>query len=202
LVVAHEVQLRGAGRRIDDAIGVAYLDARDGIAGLALRFLRILRALRTLRGSRFFRGRRILRRLVQRRLARDPPRVLVRTQPVEDRVAHAALAGPFGERDLGDELGLYPVALHLARLVGEGRSVGLERGELLLHRAQQLLVEAGADVARVAQLAVGVVDAEQQRAESRAASFRVGVAADHELLAPRALQLDPRARAFRDVRRV
>src|SRR5690349_10947506 len=117
-------------------------------------------------------------------------------------MAHAALAGPFGERHFGDELRAHPMALHVARLVLEGRLVGLEVGELLLERAQRGVVEAGADVARVAQLSLRVVDAEQERAEAAAAALRIGEAAHDELLALRALELDPRGRSRRRVRRL
>jgi hypothetical protein len=54
-----------------------------------------------------------------------------------------------------------------------------------------LPVETGADLAGVAQLAVGVVVAEQVSAEPGARSPRVGVAADDELLLVLALELEP-----------
>jgi hypothetical protein len=56
---------------------------------------------------------------------------------------------------------------------------------------QGAIVEAGADLARVVQLAVGAVVAEQQRAEPDAGSLRVGEPADDELLAVQALELQP-----------
>ena len=71
------------------------------------------------------------------------------------------------------------------------------RGEVAQRRAR----EPGADLARVAQPPVLVV-AEQQRAEVGAAALRRRVAADHELLLGRALELEPVARAAVDVRRV
>ena len=51
--------------------------------------------------------------------------------------------------------------------------------------------EPGPDLARVGQLAVGVVVADQERAQSLPGALRVGVAADHELLAGDALELEP-----------
>ncbi len=77
-----------------------------------------------------------------------------------------------------------------------------DRGERLLHRGERLLVEAAADAAGEAQVPGLVVDAEQQRADAGARALRVGPAADHELLALRALELDPGRAAPRHVGRV
>jgi hypothetical protein len=52
------------------------------------------------------------------------------------------------------------------------------------------VVEPGADLARVAQPAVGVV-ADEQRAEAGAGALRVGPAAHDELLLVHALELEP-----------
>ena len=120
-------------------------------------------------------------------------------RPWNDGCRSAPSRAPFGERDFGDEIGPHPVralrleaarrirrtaaSLALALLASSGASV-----------AQRRLVEAGADLARIAQLAV-VVDAEQQRAEARARALRVGVAADDHLLPLHALHLHPVARA-------
>src|SRR5882757_9567785 len=54
-----------------------------------------------------------------------------------------------------------------------------------------LLVEPGPHLARIDELPVAVVDAQQQRAEPDPAASRVGVPADHELLAILALELQP-----------
>ena len=62
--------------------------------------------------------------------------------------------------------------------------------------------EAGADLADVDQLAVGIVHAEEQRADAAAPALRVGEAADDELLLLDALGLLPAAPATGHVGRV
>src|SRR4051794_9983257 len=130
-------------------------------------------------------------------------RVLVVAQAEEARMAQAPRARPLGERDLGDELGLHPrdPALADRRGVGERRVVAGERAHPRAQVAQGLAVEAGADLAGVAQRAAVVV-AEQQRAELGARALRSGEAADDELLALLALELQPVARAGGAVRAV
>ncbi|MNS95994.1 hypothetical protein D3C72_1302750 [compost metagenome] len=115
---------------------------------------------------------------------------------------HAALPGPGAEGHLRYQLWLDPVAANAARQVVERRGVRHQRVELLAQRAEHRGVEAGADVAGVAQLALRVVHAQQQGAEPAAAALRVGKAADHELLPQRAFELDPRVGARADVGRV
>ena len=108
-----------------------------------------------------------------------------------------AVGAPFGERDLGDEIGAYPVrALRLesARRVHERRVLALPLLELRRELAQRRLVESGADFPRIAKLAV-VVHAEQQRPEARARTLWVGEAADDHLLPAHALHFHPVARA-------
>ena len=65
---------------------------------------------------------------------------------------------------------------------------------------ERLLVEAAADAAGEAQVPGLVVDAEQERADAGARALRIGPAADDELLALRALELDPGGAAPRHVR--
>ena len=110
--------------------------------------------------------------------------------------------GPFAERDLADERGLDPVrpAFDLGAL-GKRAVCRRHRVELLLQVAEVALAEAGADVACILQRAVGVVHAEQQRAEIGARPGRIGIAGDHEFLAALALQLDPVGAARAAVRR-
>src|SRR6185312_2166533 len=67
----------------------------------------------------------------------------------------------------------------------------LKGGQGRVQADQGALVEAGADLAGVSQLAVAVVVAQQQRAEPDARALRVGVAADDELLSVLALDLQP-----------
>src|SRR4051795_13356008 len=142
---------------------------------------------------------------------------LVVAQAEEARMAQPAGAGPLGEADLRDELrgGPRDAALLDRRRVGERRVVAAQRAQPFAEIAQRLMVEAGADLARVAQRAAVVVP-EEERAElrpraARRAAFvegaeegppapppgpaRRGVAADHELLALLALHLEPVARA-------
>src|SRR4051794_21523923 len=111
-------------------------------------------------------------------------------------MAKTARAGPLGEADLRHELRLDPrdAALADRRRVGEGRIGALERPKPRPEVAQRRLVEAGPDLAGVPQGAVVVV-AEQERAELGARAPGRGVAADDELLALLALELQPVPRA-------
>jgi hypothetical protein len=111
-----------------------------------------------------------------------------------------AVVRPLHELDLGDELRLDPedVALldagHL-RHGPEGRSVALERLQLLQEPIDLTVVEARADVAGVDELAalVGGQHERPERALTPALSARV--AGEHELLPPVALDLHPLPRA-------
>src|SRR5262245_10075706 len=109
-------------------------------------------------------------------------------------MAQPAVPGPFGEADLSDELRLHPRHGALADRVAERRVVAAPVTQLLAQGTQQRAVEAGADLAGVAQLAVVVV-AHEQRAELDPGALGLGEAADHQLLAVRALELQPVARA-------
>src|SRR3954452_3542173 len=121
---------------------------------------------------------------------------LVVAQAEEARMAQPAGAGPLGEADLRDELrgGPRDAALLDRRRVGERRVVAAQRAQPFAEIAQRLMVEAGADLARVAQRAAVVVP-EEERAELRPRAARRGVAPDHELLPLLALHLQPVARA-------
>ena len=119
-------------------------------------------------------------------------RRLVVPEAEEAGVAQSAVARPLGEADLGDELRLDPC--HVAfldrlwcgeRRVGS-RAVSQPRAQVV----EGVGVEPGPDLAGVLEPAVAVV-AEQQRAELDARASRLGVAADHELLAVFALELQP-----------
>src|SRR5580704_5386214 len=128
---------------------------------------------------------------------------LVVAQTEEAGVAQATVASPLGEPDLGHELRLDPghVPLFDRRWFGERRVGAPERPELGAEVVQRLGVEPGPDLARVLELFVPVV-AEQERAELDARAPRLGEAADDELLPVLALELQPVARASRDVRAV
>src|SRR5438105_7639621 len=116
-------------------------------------------------------------------------------------MSQLAVARPLRESDLRDQLRTHPVrALARQAVRGERRRGLLERGKLVVQRAQQLAVEAGADRAGVPQRA-GLVVADEQRAESLSAAARLGEPADHEFLLVHALQLQPRARSLPFVRR-
>ena len=109
-------------------------------------------------------------------------------------MAQAAVAGPLAEADLGDQLRRRPVhaaGLRPARRVGERRLALLERVQPLAQSRQGAVVEAAADAAGVAQRALLVVHAHEEGAEPRARSGRLCEAADDELLAVRALALEP-----------
>ena len=131
-------------------------------------------------------------------------RGLVVAQAEEARVAQTAVAGPLGEPDLGDELRLDPGHAALAdrcRVRERRRPVRASSRSSLAEVAQRVVVEPGPDLARVPQAAVVVV-AEQQRPELDPRAARRREAADHELLALLALELQPVARARGRVRAV
>src|SRR5262249_6476057 len=87
-----------------------------------------------------------------------------------------------------------------ARRVGEGGRRARERPEALREARERALVEAGADLADVAQLRTRV-RAQEERPEVRARAAGGGVAADHELLLLLDLDLEPASRPTRLVRR-
>ena len=76
---------------------------------------------------------------------------LVEAQALEARMAQAAGAGPLGEADLADELRLDPGRVAEARRVDERGVLAAQRLEPLGQVAQGRAVEAGPDLARVAQ---------------------------------------------------
>ena len=116
-------------------------------------------------------------------------------------MANAPFVRPFGEAHLADESRLDPVMAAPGRAAHlEGRRLAAEGLELLQRRRERLLVEAGADLGHVDE-APALVEADVERAEVRARSLGIGVAADDELLASLALDLDPLARAATDVGR-
>ena len=116
-------------------------------------------------------------------------------------MAQAAIARPFHECDLRDELGLDP---------GRGPRnalLGFERGRVAHEREQPVgevperrAGEPRSDLAGVAQ-GIALEVADEQGAELGARTARRGEAADHEFLRARALELEPVARARRHVRR-
>src|SRR5206468_6404125 len=121
---------------------------------------------------------------------------LVLAQALVRGSAQPAVVRPFGELHLADELRLDPhdVALaHLGHLrdLFERRTRSLQRPELVEQLLDLLAVEAGADVARVDELAAAVI-AEDEGAEARRAPSRsLREATDHELLLAVGLDLQP-----------
>src|SRR5215469_17845168 len=130
-------------------------------------------------------------------------RILVVPQALEPRVAQLPVGRPLAEAHLADEARLDPVHVGPRQVAAvERRPVALQAGQRRVEGVQRPLAEAGADLARVRELAVGVVVAEQQRAEAGPRPLRVGEAADDELLAALALELQPVLGPSGSVRRV
>ena len=178
VVVAREIELRDAEARPDEALGVRDLDPMDRIVA--------------------FHFGRPLRLLLGHRLRRQ-----VFAQPEERSLPQDAVVGALGERDLRHELRLHPLHSFLTRRVDEGRVGTLQRCQAARQRGEPVLVETGAHLARVLELAAGrVVHAEQQRAEAGPRAARRGVADDHEVLLLAALELDPGLGAARLVDRI
>jgi hypothetical protein len=132
----------------------------------------------------------------------DLARGLVLPQADEGRMAHVPVARPLGERHLSDEPRLDPVEPASTRRRRDGRRRTPKLLEPLAQRDERLAVEARAHLAGVAERAAGIVGREHERAESAARAGRVGEARDHELLAARALDLEPRASTTGAVGRV
>ena len=135
-----------------------------------------------------------------RLLAPHLGRLLVLAEALVGGRAQAAVVRPLDELDLGDELRLDPDDVALAdprhlRHLAERRRVALERLQLLQQPVDLAVVETGADVADVDELAA-LVGREDERAERPCATaLAARVAGDHELLAAVALDLQPLARA-------
>src|SRR5438094_110527 len=106
-------------------------------------------------------------------------------------MAQPPVAGPFRELDLADQPRLDPVRGPASRRIDEGRIAALDRAQALREVGERCTVESGADTTGVVELAALVMDADQQRPESLTGAGRLGVAADHELLAAAALHLEP-----------
>ncbi|OPZ05743.1 MAG: hypothetical protein BWZ08_02421 [candidate division BRC1 bacterium ADurb.BinA292] len=111
-------------------------------------------------------------------------------------MAQDALVGPFGERHFGHQLGGH--VMHAARI--GPRRAAVERAlpafapaQVLMHPFQHPVAETRADPAAIDQPAALIVVTQHERAEARARAARIGVAGDDELLAPAALELDPRS---------
>ena len=117
-------------------------------------------------------------------------------------MADRAAAGPLRKAHFRHQLGLDPVRPpYAAGLARKRTGLDRQRVELAAQVEQDVLVEAAAHIARIAQLAVPIIRAQQQRADAAARALRVGIAADHEFLAVTALELDPLLAAARRVGR-
>ncbi len=110
-------------------------------------------------------------------------------------MAQAAGGRPLAELDLGDQLRRDEQRAARRALAGfERRVLALQRREQLAELVELGVGEAGADAPGVAELAVGVIDADEQRADPLAPAPLAGQpAADHELLAAEVLDLQPAA---------
>src|SRR3569832_2866501 len=113
-------------------------------------------------------------------------------------LADLIAVGPLRDLHLGIQLGLQPV--HTARIGAGGRSAEGCRGcgglcEGLEYALERSRVEARADLAGITELAVIVLNTDEQGTELITAPRRIGVAADHEFLALIALLLEPIAAA-------
>ena len=155
-VVEREVQLGEAEVGVVDAVGVGQAHAEevdDLVAAHGARARRVA-------AQRFPRpaGRHRVDAAAldrSRPLAHDVARVPVVAKPEEHRLAHPALVRPLRELDLGHEVRLDPVgaALHLGGDGGERARVPPTGLQAALQVGEQALAEAGADLARVHELA-------------------------------------------------
>ncbi len=171
-VEAREFELGRADRRVDDPLRVADAHARgcQRIAGALPR------------------GRRA-GDLTGDRLGR-----LVRAQPMEHRMPHHALARHLGVGHFAHQLRFEPVRpAHIRgrRRLGQRRAFGFQRPHLGVQAFQRRLIEAGADLAGVLQLAVIVMQTQQQRPETAARALGFGITDDDEFLPILALDLHP-----------
>src|SRR6478735_4684281 len=89
-------------------------------------------------------------------LSNDRAGRLVEAQAEEARVAQAAGGRPLGEAELGHELRLDPRRVAVARCVDERGVLTMQRAQALAEIQQRGVIEAGADLARVAERSVGV----------------------------------------------
>src|SRR5947207_2792251 len=139
-------------------------------------------------------GRRLLPApppLALRDLATTRDRQLVDTQPQERRVPKAAVVRPLGEPHFAHESRRDPrVSAPGGRSACERRSRTPQRLQALEDGIERRVVEAGADAPDVDE-GVALVEADVEGAEACARSLRRRVAADDELLAEMALDLDP-----------
>src|SRR5438477_6891324 len=132
-------------------------------------------------------------------------RCLVFTHAEENRLSQFLIAGPLGEFDFGDKLGIHPVhffhhrrcnSLHpLAALFGwkidKRTVVPLFPAKFLVQHRQRLLGEPASDFAGEPQFSYFVI-ANQNRAEIFSGSSWRRVTADYKFLLIYAFQFDPR----------
>src|SRR5207248_7709144 len=115
----------------------------------------------------------------------------------ERGLAQSAVAGPLAELDLADQLGLDEGGVLEPRHRRVEGAVGTrERRHLLAQLVEQAVGEAGADVPRVDELPAVVVAEEEGTDGAGPPAFARRPAADHELLAPVVLDLEPGPRAL------
>ena len=143
-----------------------------------------------------------LRALLIGQLAADLSCHLVLAQSLKARMAQAAVLGPLGVGDLADERRLEPhrILALCRRHLDEGRAVALERLEAPGQHLEIGARKAGADLAGKNEI-VALEGAEQERGERPVLGARAAVAADHELGALSAFDLEPVLGATGHVRR-
>src|SRR5262249_35728515 len=128
--------------------------------------------------------------------------ILVPPQALIPRMAQLARGGPLAEPDLADEIRLDPVHPRLWQPAARERGgLAPEARERPLQAGQRRLGEPGADLAGAGQLALGDVVAEEEGRKPVRGARGAGEAADDELLAVQALELEPVVAASRPVRR-
>src|SRR5262249_25509435 len=138
--------------------------------------------------------------LVARSVASYVNRPLILAQALKARMPQPSIAGPLGEGDLRDKSWFKPhrALPLLERHLHERRLCAFERLELARKRIEICIVEAGADLTGIDQLAVFEA-AEQQRREGLASHLGAAEAADDEFLEALAFDLEPVPAATRNV---
>src|SRR5215813_996522 len=114
-------------------------------------------------------------------------------------MTNPTVIGPVRKAHLADELRLHPVVAATRGAPFYERRFSLsQRLHFFPDQFQSLVIESGANLGDVDQFLVAV-ETEMKSAEIIPLSLRIGVTADHELLAPLAFDFDPVARSAANV---
>lgn len=114
-------------------------------------------------------------------------------------MAEAAAVGDFGVGNFGEEFGRDPLNFAGPGAfggIGEGGCFAVEGGEFIVNFAKGGVGESGADFAGVLEVALLVVEADEEGAEMGAGAGGWGVAADDKFLAVVTFDFDPGFSAF------